>query len=37
MRRSRKRATGKKTRESSDVSLREIPEVNFDKAVRRNP
>ena len=33
-----KRATGKKTREPSRASLREIPEVDFDKAkVRRNP
>jgi len=33
-----KRAIGKKTREPSRASLREIPEVDFDKAkVRRNP
>ena len=33
-----KKATGKKTREPSHASLREMPEVNFDKTkVRRNP
>jgi hypothetical protein len=33
-----KKATGRKTREPSRASLREIPEVDFDKArVRRNP
>ena len=33
-----KKATGKKTREPSRASLREMPEVNFDKTkVRRNP
>src|SRR5712691_1712632 len=33
-----KKATGKKPREPTRVSLREMPEVNFDKArVRRNP
>jgi hypothetical protein len=33
-----KKATGKKTRELSRASLREIPEVNFDRTqVRRNP
>jgi hypothetical protein len=33
-----RKATGKKTREPSRATLREIPEVNFDKAkVRRNP
>ncbi len=33
-----KKATGKKTREPSRASLREMPEVNFDKSkVRRNP
>jgi len=33
-----KKATGKKAREPSRASLREMPEVNIDKAVvRRNP
>jgi hypothetical protein len=33
-----KKATGKKTRRPSRAALREMPEVNFDKArVRRNP
>ena len=33
-----KKATGKKPREPSRASLREMPEVNFDKGkVRRNP
>ncbi len=33
-----KKATGKKPREPTRVSLREMPEVDFDKAkVRRNP
>ena len=33
-----KKATGKKAREPTRASLREIPEVDFDKAkVRRNP
>jgi len=33
-----KKAVGKKAREPSRASLREIPEVNFDKTkVRRNP
>jgi hypothetical protein len=33
-----KKAIGKKTREPSRASLREMPEVNFDKSkVRRNP
>ena len=33
-----KKATGKKIREPARASLREMPEVNFDKAkVRRNP
>jgi hypothetical protein len=33
-----RKVTGKKPREPSRASLRDIPEVNFDKAkVRRNP
>ena len=33
-----KKATGKKPREPSRASLRDMPEVNFDRAkVRRNP
>ena len=33
-----KKAAGKKAREPSRASLREIPEINFDKTkVRRNP
>ena len=33
-----KKATGNKLREPARASLREMPEVNFDKAkVRRNP